>query len=73
MKSKTSQKARIMRHLERYGKIDPLKAWTRYGVYRLAARISDLREDGYEIETTSKVVKNKYGEKCTVAEYRYER
>ena len=64
-----SQKARILKHLQRYHKIDPLKAWTRYGVYRLAARISDLRKDGYDIETTSKFVKNQFGEKCKVAEY----
>lgn len=70
---KTTQKTRIIGHLERYGKIDPLKAWTMYGVYRLAAVICDLRKAGYEIETTDKVVTNKYGEKCIVAEYRYGR
>jgi len=69
MKKKLSQKARILKHLERYGKIDPLKAWTNYGVYRLSDVIFRLRKDGYEIETGDKVVVNKYGEKCTVAEY----
>lgn len=64
-----TQKTRILKHLQRYGKIDPLKAWTKYGVYRLASRISELRAEGYDIETTNKVVKNKYGEKCHVAEY----
>lgn len=64
-----TQKTRILKHLQRYGKIDPLKAWTKYGVYRLASRISELRAEGYDIETTSKEVKNKYGEKCHVAEY----
>lgn len=64
-----TQKTRILKHLQRYGKIDPLKAWTKYGVYRLASRISELRSEGYDIETTNKVVKNKYGEKCHVAEY----
>lgn len=73
MKAKTTQKTRIMRHLERYGKIDPLKAWRKYGVYRLAAVICDLRKDGVEIETTDKVVTNQFGDKCIVAEYRYER
>ena len=64
-----TQKTRILKHLQRYQKIDPLKAWNYYGVYRLASRISELRADGYHIETTDKVVKNKYGEKCRVAEY----
>lgn len=64
-----TQKTRILKHLQRYQKIDPLKAWNYYGVYRLASRISELRKEGYDIETTNKVVKNKYGEKCRVAEY----
>ena len=64
-----TQKTRILKHLQRYQKIDPLKAWNYYGVYRLASRIRELRKEGYDIETTNKVVKNKYGEKCRVAEY----
>lgn len=31
--------------------ITPLDAWTRLGVYRLAARINDLRNEGWVIET----------------------
>ena len=73
MKKTISQKRRVMRHLERYGKIDPIKAWNTLGVYRLAAVICELRKDGVEIETTDKDVKNRYGEKCTVAEYVYGR
>lgn len=64
-----TQKKRILKHLQRYQKIDPLKAWNYYGVYRLASRISELRAEGYNVVTTDKVVKNKYGEKCRVAEY----
>ena len=64
-----NQKTRILNHLNRYHKIDPLKAWSKYGVYRLSDVIYKLRKDGYEIETADKVVKNKYGEKCRVAEY----
>lgn len=64
-----TQKTRILKHLQRYQRIDPLKAWNYYGVYRLAPRISELRREGYHIVTVDKVVKNKYGEKCHVAEY----
>lgn len=68
---KNTQKTRILKHLERYGKIDPLKAWSKYGVYRLASVICELRKDGYEIETYDKPVINQFGDKCIVAEYRY--
>lgn len=64
-----TQKQRILKHLNRYHKIDPLRAWQSYGVYRLSDVIFRLRKDGYPIETGDKVVKNKYGEKCRVAEY----
>lgn len=46
-----SQKAMILSHLKRFGSIEPLTALRDYGVYRLGARISDLRQDGYNIIT----------------------
>lgn len=39
------------------------------GVYRLAARINELREKGYKIGSRSKQVLNRFGEKCRVSEY----
>lgn len=48
---RTTQKAAILEHLKRFGSIEPLTALRNYGCYRLGARISDLRHDGYEIET----------------------
>lgn len=48
---RTTQKAAIPGHLKRFGSIEPLTALRDYGCYRLGARISDLRHDGYEIET----------------------
>lgn len=65
-----SQKQRILRHLKRYAGIDPLTAWERCGVYRLGARIFDLRQDGYKILTSEKKVVNRFGEECKVAYYR---
>lgn len=73
MRNVKSQKSRIMGHLGRYGKIDPLKAWETYGVYRLSDVIYKLRRDGVEIETGEKIVRNKYGEEVRVAEYHYGR
>lgn len=65
-----TQTQRILSHLKRYAGITQLTAYNKYGVLRLAARISELRADGYEIASVPKDVVNRYGEKCRVVEYR---
>ena len=45
-----SQEKAILSHLKR-GPITPLDALERYGCFRLAARISDLRSAGHPIKT----------------------
>lgn len=60
----------ILRHLETHRGITAIVALDRYGCFRLAARISDLRAQGYQITTVSKEVINRYGEKKRIAEYR---
>lgn len=47
-----------------------LQALDEYGCIHLASRISDLRAQGMRIATRRKTVVNRYGEKCSVAEYR---
>ena len=66
---KKTQEQRILNHLQRYHKITPIKAWNSYGVYRLSDVILKLRRQGYPIETNRVNVKNRFGEKCRVAEY----
>lgn len=46
-----SQKQAVLSHLKEYGSITPLEALKLYGCLRLGARISDLRDEGYEITT----------------------
>ena len=46
-----SQKRVILQHLKMFGSIEPLTALREYGCYRLSSRISDLRNDGYNIIT----------------------
>lgn len=46
-----SQKRVILQHLKRFGSIEPLTALREYCCYRLSSRISDLRNDGYNIIT----------------------
>ena len=64
-----TQKERILRHLKDYGSITPVEAVKEYGIYRLAARISDLRRDGVMIERTMVTGKNRYGESTSYASY----
>ena len=50
MKTKTKTQAeRILNHLEKGRKITQVEAFNKYGCWRLAARISELRHDGHDI------------------------
>ena len=46
-----SQKSAILSHLKSKKTITPLQALELFGCFRLAARISELRESGHLIET----------------------
>ena len=48
---RNSQKHYILNHLRKYGFINPMIALRNYGCMRLGARISDLRDEGYNIIT----------------------
>ena len=48
---KKSQAEMILEYLQKYGEITAIEALTAIGCFRLAARISDLRADGYNITT----------------------
>ena len=49
----TSHKEMVLAHLGKHGGITPQDALFKFGCQRLAARICDLREDGWQIETES--------------------
>ena len=51
MKKKASQTQKILKHLETKGHITPMQAINKYDCMRLAARISDLKKEGFDIET----------------------
>ena len=38
-----SQEDKILAHLKRYGSITPITAFEKYGCFRLAARIEEIR------------------------------
>ena len=57
-----SQNNQLLQHLRDHRRIQPMTALHQLGIYRLAARIKDLRDEGHEIIT------DRIGEK-RVAEY----
>lgn len=59
---------RIMQHLREYGEIDPMTALREYGIYRLGARIYDLRKE-YEITTRFEQITNRFGDDIRHAVY----
>jgi len=64
-----TQQARLMEHLELHSQIDPLEAWTKLGIYRLAAVVHLLRQAGIKIKTERMEVSNRFNEVCNVANY----
>jgi hypothetical protein len=60
----------IFDHLKRQGSITPQEALRHYSVMRLAARVQELREAGYQIETVM-VSRRRKGQLVRFAEYRY--
>ena len=53
-----SQTTQIQRHLEKGKSLTPIQALNKFGCFRLAARIADLRNDGINIKTTIVKLKN---------------
>jgi hypothetical protein len=66
---KTTQKQKVIRHLESYGKITPLDAFKDYAIMRLGAIIFTLREEGYIIKTEIENSFNRFGEPTHYAKY----
>ena len=46
-----SQNIKLLNHLRNHKRIQPMTALRHLGIYRLAARIKDLRDSGHEIIT----------------------
>ena len=63
---------KILFHLQTIGPITPVEALDQYGCFRLAARVAELKAEGYPI--TSEIVskRNRFGETVRFAKYRLE-
>ena len=63
-----TQKQMIEAHLLQFGSITPALALNEYSCARLSARISELREDGYMIETVERKSINRFGKRIRYTE-----
>ena len=66
---KLTQCMKIVKYLHDFGSITPVQAMQDLGVMRLAARISDLEKNGWDIQHERETGRNRYGEKTTYAKY----
>jgi hypothetical protein len=66
---KETQCQQILGYLSRGGKLTPLEALRLFGCNRLAARVNDLRREGFSIRTNIIPVDTSSGEMAHVAEY----
>ena len=69
---KLTQYDRVLEHLQKNGKLSQKTAIRLFGAYRLSAIIYTLRKDGYNITTTFKTGKNRFGDNVSWAEYKLE-
>lgn len=66
---KDTQCSKVLEYMRQYGSITPLSAQQNIGCMRLAARIADLRHQGYAIGRRTKTSKNRNGNTVSFAEY----
>jgi len=55
----SNQNRIVLDHLWNIGPLTPLSALVNYGVARLAARVEELKQIGYNIVTTLKTINHK--------------
>lgn len=65
-----TQNKRLLDYLQKGTTIHPLDSWKLLGIYRLSARIYDLRQDGHIIEMERIEVKNQFDEIVRVGNYK---
>ena len=66
-----TQAERILEHLQSGKVLNRLNSWSDLGILEAPARVSELRAMGHPIETKRRQVLNRYGDKVTIAEWRY--
>lgn len=64
-----TQKERVIQYIKEYGSISTWEAFRDLGITRLAARVADLENDGYQVNREREAVKNRYGETTYITRY----
>ena len=67
--SRPTQCERVIQYMRDFGSITSAQAMVDLGVYRLSARISELKANGWDIERKMIKDTNRYGETVYFAEY----
>lgn len=68
-----TQTQKILQYLKDHGSINPGEAYTNLHIYRLGARILELRREGHNIETKMEKTRNADGETVRYAVYSMEK
>ena len=68
-----TQCERIIDYINKHGSITTMEAFNDLGITRLASRIHDLRDDGYQIKRETIRGKNRYGEPVHYMRYSLEK
>lgn len=66
-----TQKKLILKYLEDFGSITTFQAFADLGITRLAARIADLKKEGYKFEIEKYKHITRYGKPTYLARYRF--
>lgn len=66
---KETKKSKVLKHLREKGSITSIQAFELYGATRLSGIIFDLKKEGYNIKTKDTDAVDRYGNKCTFANY----
>ena len=69
MSKKVNQTTKVKEHLIEKRKITSFEAFRLYGCTRLSAKIFELRQRGWHIETNMVEKTTRYGDKTEIAEY----
>ena len=64
-----TQNERVINYLTHNAHITQFEATSELGILRLASRINDLKNDGWDIGSEMVKVTNRFGEDCRVARY----
>lgn len=63
------QTERVLEYLRKNYAITAKQAMDELGIYRLGARMWDLKQQGYPVQSCFVIVKNRFGEECRVKAY----